>query len=152
MRSLTWVVLLFTVFSLVAVSLAQQAPPPAVPKLIDDSDPLPLPAGMTTEAVAESTPAKLLPCAADDGVSGVADRRPGNPEQPLHLYVGRCYAPNGILFFGECVSLPPSCIFGRNAAKCQSGRRAIRPGRLNCSGTLHPEVDLARTCTFYLSR
>jgi hypothetical protein len=112
MGSLTCVVLLFTVFSLVAVSPAQQASPSAAPQTYDDSDPLPLPEGMTTEAVAESTPARLLHCVADGAGSGTADKRPTVPDADLifrHKYcridantdrlTGFCVAQTG--FIGE---------------------------------------------------
>lgn len=99
MRSRTCVVLLFIVFSMVAVSAAQQAAPSVAPKLIDDSDPLPLP-------VAESTPAKLLPCAAEGAGSGIEDRRPADPDADTTLLHGNCHVVNYKLD-GYCLAQVP---------------------------------------------
>jgi hypothetical protein len=154
MRSLTCVVLFFTVVSLIAVSAAQQPSPTAVPKLIDDSDPLPLPAGMTTEAIAGSTAARLLPCAADGWGSGVADSRRPDPNADTGFLYGKCHvawtAPATL--DGSClVHLPGTadCITRYDPQQCPRG---VRPSRLIAfpvCANLHffwPRVDVTRSC------
>ena len=148
MRSLACVVLVFGVFSLVAVSPAQQAAP--APKLIDDSDPLPLPAGMTTESVAESASAKLLPCAADGWGSGVADSRRPDPNADTTLLQGFCHVYGGTLD-GSCLAHLPGtadCITRYDPQQCPRGVRARRIAYPICAN-LHffwPRVDTTRSC------
>jgi hypothetical protein len=145
MRSLTCVVLLFIVFSLVAVGPAQQASPTVAPKLIDDSDPLPLPAGMMTEAVAESTPAKLLPCVADGAGSGIADRRPANPDADPYRVQGNCVV-SGYWLTGSCVGGFPTCVERYDPQACPPNRLAIRKGFIECNFRNFVTVDLGRHC------